>query len=129
MIQATDEEIIERDLYTITQERQVNRTVCELMTAYRLHKKGELHTLTDSGVISARYSLRFFSDGHNDYNLNTDFAFQVDLDAEAHRPGCIWDFTDRTKTRDCVEHYLRKEIDATCERYGKRGYLYFKYAF
>lgn len=126
MIQDTDEQIETRNMYAITQEHQIDRTVRELMTLYNIHHLDKAF-IQDRTVI-ARYTLQFFSDTTNSVGY-TDFAFSVDLDAEVHKKGSIWDFTDKAKTRACVEHCLRGEIDKNYKKYGELGYLKLKYVF
>lgn len=125
MIQDTDEWIESRNMYTITQEHQIDRTVRELMTLYDIYHRGELATQS-SGVVSVLFTFRLFSDTSASIE-STDCTFVVNFNAEVHRKGSIWDFTDKAKTRACVKHYLRSEIDKNYKKYGELGYLKLKY--
>ena len=124
MIQDTDEQIESRNMYTISQEYQIDRTVRELMTLYDIYHQGELATQS-SGVVSVLFTFRLFSDTSASVE-STDCTFVVNFNAEVHRKGSIWDFTDKAKTRACVKHYLRNEIDKNYKKYGELGYLSLK---
>lgn len=127
MIQDTDEQIESRNIYAITQEHQIDRTVRELMALYDLYHRGDI-VMQNSGYVSALYTFRFFSDTSTSVGY-TDFTFHVDFDAEVYKKGSIWDLTDKAKTRACVEHYLRGEIDMNYKKYGELGYLRLKYVY
>lgn len=127
MIQDTDERIESRNMYTITQEHQIDRTVRELMSIYDMYHRGEI-AIQNSENIIVSYTFRFFDDTSASSGY-TDFTFSIDLDAEVHRKGSIWDFTDKDKTRACVKHYLHSEIDKNYQKYGELGYLKLKYIY
>ena len=123
MIQDTDEQIESRNVCTIMQERQINRTVHELMNIYQLYKRGEI---MESDVL-ARYSLQFMND--ENISLHTEYTFSISLNREIHRKDRVWDLTDEECTRAFVEHKLRDEINKTYEKYGDLCYLRLKYVY